>query len=190
MQVWEPLADAIIFRPSPNMGYVGKVFRPRCVTWHITQGSLSSALAWLTNPVSQASAHVVIGRAGEVFSLVPLREASWAGGRVCNPDRSNPIVAQTVGAGLNPNLVSYSIECVGLSSRGVGGSLTQLQAAALQRVTAYMCWRSTLTADRTHILGHYQWDSCDRPNCPGFSAAEWASWVARVDALCKLWRGW
>lgn len=187
---WSPLADEIIHRPSPNFGYGGLKPKYRAVTWHITDGTLESALAWLTNPVSDASAHIVIGRRGEVYNLVPLSQASWAQGRVCNPDLSNPVIRQTVERGINPNLVSYSIECAGYSRCGETGSLTGLQSAALQRVTAYLCWRSGLTADRTHIIGHYQWDSCDRPCCPGYSGAEWAVWIARTRALTELWRGW
>lgn len=190
MSVWAPLADEVVFRPSPNYGYGDAKPRWRAVTWHITEGSLDSTLAWLTNPASDASAHIVIGRDGALYNLVPLAEAAWAHGRVCRPDYKNPIVEQTVEAGINPNLVAYSIECVGQSSWGSGGSLTVPQALALQRVTAYLCWRSGLSADRTHILGHYQWDSCSRSGCPGFSTAEWAVWVARVKALTELWRGW
>lgn len=188
--VWEPLADDIQFAPSPNYGY-GDV-RPyfRAVTWHITQGGLEATLYWLRSPRSSASAHLVIARDGTIYSLVPLREAAWAQGGVNNPDRSNPIVQQTVDAGVNPNLRSYSIECVGYSTYGKGGALTELQAAALQRATAYLCWRSHLTCDRTHVLGHYQWDSVNRPNCPGFAEWEYALWVARAAELCKLWRGW
>lgn len=188
--VWEPLADDIQFAPSPNYGYGDALPYWRAVTWHISEGSLEATLAWLRNPISRASAHIVIGRAGEVYSLVPLREPAWAQGAVREPDRANPIVQQTVDAGVNPNLRSYSIECVGFSSYGKGGSLTVPQALALQRVTAYLCWRSHLSCDRTHVLGHYQWDSVSRFNCPGFAPWEWVLWVQRAAELCKLWRGW
>lgn len=188
--VWEPLADDIIFAPSSNYGYGAALPYFRAVTWHISDGTLSATLSWLRNPVSQASAHIVVGRAGEIYNLVPLREPAWAEGVVNEPDRTNPIVQQTVDASVNPNLRSYSIECVGYSSYGKGGSLTVDQALALQRVTAYLCWRSHLTCDRTHILGHYQWDSVDRPNCPGFAEWEYTLWIARAAELCKLWRGW
>lgn len=188
--VWEPLADQIYFAPSPNYGYDGRLPYWRAVTWHISEGSLDATLAWLRNPVSLASAHIVIGRNGEIYNLVPLKEPAWANGIVNNPDRKNPIVQQTVDAGVNPNLRTYSIECVGHSSYGRGGSLTVPQALALQRVTAYLCWRAHLTCDRTHVLGHYQWDSVNRPNCPGFAEWEYGLWIGRAAELCKLWRGW
>lgn len=190
MAEWLPLADHIIERGSPNSGYPGHTPTWRAVTWHIAEGTLESTLDWLCSPASQASAHVVIARDGAVYNLVPLTEAAWCQGHVCNPDRQNPIVDQTVRAGINPNLVSYSIECVGYSGWGRSGALTDPQAGALARVTAYLCLRSRLTVDRTHILGHYQWDGCSRGGCPGYSVAEWTAWVARARALSLLWRGW
>jgi len=188
--VWEPLADTIHFTPSPNFGYGDEPFIPRAVVWHISEGSLGATLGWLRNPASNASAHMVVARDGTLYNLVELRDAAWANGRIDGPDRSNPIVQQTVDSGVNPNLRTYSIECVGESSHWDGGSLTQVQAAALTRITAYLCWRSKLTCDRVHILGHYQWDSVTRSGCPGFSQLEWDKWIARANALCHLWRGW
>lgn len=187
---WPPLADNIIPYYSDNLGYDGKVPNWRAVTWHIADGTLEGTLSWLTSPVSQASAHVVIGRAGEIYNLVPLDEAAWAQGNRCNPDRHRAVIDQTDAAGVNPNLVSYSIECVGYSTYGKPGALTSPQLDALIRVTAYMCLRSHLTADKDHIFRHAQWDSCTRPNCPGYSVDEFNAWVARVRALTMLWRGW
>lgn len=187
---WPPLADHIEYVPSPNKGYGDVKPRWRAVTWHIAEGSLNGTIDWLCSPQSQASSHVVIGRNGEIFNLVPLGEAAWCQGRVDTPDLSNPIIRQTVAAKLNPNLVSFSIECVGYSTWGRGGSLTDPQRGALERVTAYLCYRAKLTADRVHILGHNQWDSRNRWGCPGFSPAEWGDMVARVAALTHLWRGW
>jgi N-acetyl-anhydromuramyl-L-alanine amidase AmpD len=186
----EPFIGTIVQRPSPNKGYGQD--RPwwRAVTWHISEGDLESTLSWLTAPISEASAHFVIARDGTIYQLVPTDQAAWAQGGVCNPDLANPIVEQTVTSKVNPNLRSYSIECVGYSGHGLAGSLTQNQAASLQRVTALLCFKAGISADRTHILGHYQWDSCTRPNCPGFASVEWDNWIARVRNLCLLWRGW
>lgn len=185
-----PYIGRIIQRPSPNYGYPGASPIWRAVTWHISQGSLESTLDWLCDPASDASAHYVIARDGEIYQLVDLENAAWAQGKVDKPDLGNPIVRQTVEAGVNPNLRSYSIECVGYSQYGHAGALTVDQALALQRVTAYLCWHGRLSADRTHILGHYQWDDVTRPYCPGYAPEEWIEWIARVRSLCLLWRGW
>src|SRR6185437_5940701 len=190
MSMWAPLADHIIDYPSPNYGYSGMDVLWRAVTWHIAEGTLDGTLSWLTSPASEASAHIVIARDGTIYNLVPLIKPAWAQGRMLMPDVSNPIVREVYDAGINPNRRSLSIECVGYSSWVKGGSLTQPQADALIRVTAYMCYRWKLSADRTHILGHYQWDSVTRSGCPGYSSEEWREWVGRVRALCLLWRGW
>ena len=187
---WYPLVDIIHYRPSPNHGYDGAKPRWRAVTWHIAEGSLDGTLSWLTSPQSQASAHVVIARDGTIYNLVDLDEPAWCQGLLCQADTRNPIVAQTSHSGINPNLVSYSIECVGYSDWGRPGALTEAQRDALVRVTAYLCYRSRLSANRTHVLGHYQWDSCTRAGCPGYSLGEWSEWIARVRNLCLLWRGW
>lgn len=190
MLQWSPLADPVVSYPSPNYGYPGKGVLWRAVTWHIAEGSLDGTLSWLTSAAGAASAHVVIARDGTIYNLVDLDQAAWCQGRMLAPDVSNPIIREVYDAGINPNRRSYSIECVGYSSWGKGGSLTQRQADALVGVTAYLCYRSKLSADRTHILGHYQWDSVTRAGCPGYSADEWSEWVGRVRALCLLWRGW
>lgn len=190
MTDWRPLADPIIEHPSPNYGYPGETVRWRAVTWHITEGALGGTLSWLCDPSSNASAHFVVARDGSIYHLVDLDQAAWAQGRAVMSDLSNPIIRQTVDAGINPNLRSYSIECVGLSSWGKGGSLTQPQSDALIRLTAFLCLRSKLTADRTHIIGHYQWDGVGRAGCPGFSFPEWQEWIGRVRALALFWRGW
>jgi len=176
--------------PSPNYGYDGQRPRWRAVTVHISQGPLEGTLGWLCNPQSQASAHLVVGRAGEIHQLVGLDEAAWCQGGVCKPDLTNPIVAHTVQINRNPNLVSYSVECVGFSRYGQSGALTSVQIDTLGWVLAYLCCRSHLSADRTHILGHYQWDGCTRADCPGFSAGEWEQLIATVANRCLFERGW
>lgn len=187
---WTSTVNGMVPRPSPNYGYGEAKPHWRAVTWHISEGTLDGTLSWLTSRASEASAHLVIARDGTIYRLVPFSEAAWAQGNVCMPDRRNPVIDQTVRAGINPNLVSYSIECVGMSGHGTPGSLTAPQEDALVRATAYFCVRSGLSSDRTHILGHYQWDSCTRQNCPGFAPLEWGDWVGRVHALTQFWRGW
>lgn len=70
----EPLA----YRPSPNRG--GKM-KPEYVIIHYTAGrSLEESVDWLTRREARASAHVVIGRRGEVVQLVPFDTVAWHAG--------------------------------------------------------------------------------------------------------------
>jgi N-acetyl-anhydromuramyl-L-alanine amidase AmpD len=175
---------------SPNYWSGPGKRRVRMVVWHISEGTAASALAWLTNPSSQASSNDVIDREGTVHNIVSGHHTPWTNGRLCRPNRTNVLVNAAVLVGVNPNWWSYTIECAGMSSDGAGGSLTGVQTAALILRTAQACYYNRLTADRVHIVGHYEFDACDRHRCPGFSAAEWSDWVEAVYQVCKSWRGW
>lgn len=74
------LADGkpVPFRASPN---VGGACRPRFLIMHFTAGGYSGAVSWLCDPEAKASAHLVIGEAGEVTQLVPFDRAAWHAGR-------------------------------------------------------------------------------------------------------------
>lgn len=176
-------------KPSPNRGYGGADYKPEAIVWHITAGSGASAVSWLTNPASNASANYVVLESGETVELVNpeagANGAAWANGDVQKPDLTNPLIAGWVKAGINPNLRVCSIEHAGQSSAGKGGSLTPAQIEATVRLTAWLCQRFGIAPDQDHILGHYQINDVTRHNCPGFSAAEWSSWVGRIAALVQ-----
>jgi N-acetylmuramoyl-L-alanine amidase len=55
---------------------------PICIVMHYTGGaSLSSSVSHLCNPHIRASAHLVIGRDGDVRQLVPFHTEAWHAGR-------------------------------------------------------------------------------------------------------------
>lgn len=176
-------------RPSPNRGYNGAAYRPETVVWHITAGSGASAVNWLTSPASGASSNYVIMENGEIVELVNpeagANGAAWANGDVQQPDLTNALIAGWVKAGINPNLRCVSIEHAGQTSNNKGGSLTAAQIAATIRLTAWLCQRFGIAPDQDHILGHYQINNVSRHYCPGFSPAEWSSWVGQIAALVK-----
>ncbi len=77
------ISDGIItgapFRNSPNKS--GRLI-PDTIVMHYTAGtSTSGAAKWLSNPQAKASAHVVIGRDGEIVQLVSFKEIAWHAGR-------------------------------------------------------------------------------------------------------------
>jgi N-acetyl-anhydromuramyl-L-alanine amidase AmpD len=171
--------------PSPNRGYPTGTHRVDAVIWHITQGT--NSLGWLTNPSSGASSNYLIARDGTIYELVPPTESAWANGRVCKPDvdHDQPLITQWLGEGVNFNQRTVSVEHEGWTSYGAGGSLTAAQVDATVRLTAWLCSRFGLPPDGQHIFGHYEIDSCDRPNCPGFSTREWATWRGQVAAILR-----
>ena len=69
----------VAYTQSPNMG---STISPIYLVVHYTAGrSFSSSVDWLTNPIAKASAHLVIGRAGEIEQLVPFNRKAWHAGR-------------------------------------------------------------------------------------------------------------
>jgi N-acetyl-anhydromuramyl-L-alanine amidase AmpD len=172
---------AVVSYPSPNQGGYMHPHDPRCVVWHITQGT--NSLGWLTNPKSGASSNYLIARNGTIYELVPPTVSAWANGAVQKPNLTNPVIAQALKEGRNLNTVSVSIEHEGFTSSNKGGSLTAAQVDATVRLTAWLCQHLGIKADQTHIIGHYEIDAVNRPYCPGFSAVEWNGWVNRVAAL-------
>ena len=67
------------FERSPNSG---DQLQHKYLSMHYTAGSSTeSAVNTLTNPEVKASAHLVIGRDGEVVQLVPFDRIAWHAGR-------------------------------------------------------------------------------------------------------------
>ncbi len=63
---------------SPN---IGGLVQPEYLVIHYTAGGTAEgAVSWLTNRVSQASAHLVIDRNGEITQLVPFDRIAWHAG--------------------------------------------------------------------------------------------------------------
>lgn len=66
------------FVASPN---VGGPLEPKYLVIHFTAGeSADSSVAWLTDEVARASAHLVIGRDGQIVQLVSFERVAWHAG--------------------------------------------------------------------------------------------------------------
>ena len=179
MAVLPPPIDTSQRSPNRN-GYSGRR-RVDAVVWHITQGN--NSLGWLCNPASKASSNYLVARDGHIFELVPPTDDAWANGAVCKPDTTVALIQQWEREGVNYNQRTVSIEHEGFTSYGQGGSLSPQQRDASIALTAWLCDRFGIAPDQDHILGHYEIDACNRPNCPGFSQQEWSAWVARVATI-------
>ncbi len=123
---------------------------------HITAGSADGALSWLCNPSSQASAHYLVTKAGQIFQLVNDEDTAWHAGIVNQPNW--PLYD-----GTNPNRYTIGIEHECLS----GGELTEAQYQATLELHRQLIAKFGISIDQDHIIGHYRIDSVNRPNCPG-----------------------
>jgi len=63
---------------TPN---TGGTIQPHYLVFHYTAGrSAQASVAWLTNPVAKASAHLVVGRDGTITQLAPFTTKTWHAG--------------------------------------------------------------------------------------------------------------
>lgn len=78
------------FRATPNKS---GVIKPQVLVMHDTAGRIedggASSVSWLCNPKARASAHIVMGRDGEIVQLAPFNIATWHAGASSYRGRSN-----------------------------------------------------------------------------------------------------
>jgi N-acetylmuramoyl-L-alanine amidase len=70
--------DKVTQRNTPNRG--GRL-AAQYLVFHYTAGSSAKSSAdWLCNPAAKASAHLVLGREGEIIQLAPFNVVTWHAG--------------------------------------------------------------------------------------------------------------
>lgn len=118
----------------------------------------------------QNSATFFVNRDGSVRQALgdPLHMAPWANGDVQQPDLGNPRIADAVRAGVNPNLRTLvAIENVAFDIAGTGDApITPAQEYADAAIIRYFHARAGIPVSRETVIGHYQINGTDRPNCP------------------------
>lgn len=108
----------LVQRSTPNQSSRNGV-RPNLIVWHETGGAYAGAVSWLRNPVSQASAHLVIREDGqEATQLVRLRWKAWTQGAY--------------------NSRGVGVEHANTTPQGYASD-HQLRVSA--RVFAWLCWK-------------------------------------------------
>ena len=74
--------DNISYKESPNTSGKFDANLPDTIVIHFTAGSSAQSSAkWLCNPQAKASAHVVVGKKGEIIQLVPFDTIAWHAGK-------------------------------------------------------------------------------------------------------------
>lgn len=169
----------IEFIESPNFGYPDHAHgrsgeRPLAIVLHIMQGHLNQCDAHFRNPASQVSANFAIGRGGEIHQYVREEDASWANGKVEQPNWS--LIDQK--PKVNPNLYTIAIEHDGYA--GDSEWTPEMIQADIALIT-YLCEKWDIPKDRDHIIGHERIDSVNRKFCPG-SKCPWDAIMAGIGA--------
>lgn len=76
------IRDDISYAFSPNIGGEFLADRPDTIIMHYTAGgSVESAVSHLIDPENEVSAHLVVGRGGEVVQMVPFNRIAWHAGK-------------------------------------------------------------------------------------------------------------
>ncbi len=118
---------------------------------HATDGgSLIGNVSWLAGDRSEASAHYVVSRDGQIVQLVPLHDIAWhSGNRAMNEH-------------------SIGIEHVGATDDPAGFTTAEYRASA--RLVAWLARRYRIPVDRRHIIGHAEVPDPFHPGALGGSA--------------------
>lgn len=141
---------------------------PICIVNHISAGSMGSMDNWFTTPNNKkSSAHFGVAKDGRIHQYVKIERMAWANGLAMDNLRAAtaPIVFDKK---INPNLYSVSIE-----HEGTDGDLTEAQFQASVWLHHYIreyvkqVWGFVIPFDSYHVIGHFQIDKINKPNCPG-----------------------
>jgi hypothetical protein len=91
------------------------------------------------------------------------RECAWANGITNKSDVGVDWLQQALKQGINPNLLTVSIEHEGYS----GQAMPEKQFQSTLKLHKFLIAQFNIPIDREHITGHYQYDDVNRHNCPG-----------------------
>jgi len=146
---------------------------PQIIVNHISEGSMSSMISWFTSPNNDvSSAHFGVSKTGKIYQFVAIEDCAWANGLTSGIENATAELVRQKGKSENPNWYSVSIEHEGVWSE-TKGALTPEQLEATKMLHLYIIeyvkqkYGHTIQPSRKTIIGHYEIDKKQRPNCPG-----------------------
>ena len=153
---------------SSRRGYI-----PQIIVNHISEGSMSSMINWFTSPNNNvSSAHFGVSKKGEIYQFVAIEDCAWANGLTSGIENATAEMVIKRGANVNPCWYSVSIEHEGIWAE-TKGKLTEAQLEATKRLHKYIIeyvkqkYGYTIQPSSKTIIGHFEIDKKQRPNCPG-----------------------
>ncbi|MBI3732726.1 MAG: N-acetylmuramoyl-L-alanine amidase [Chloroflexi bacterium] len=143
----------------------------KAVVLHIAAGPLTAVFPTFNNPSGASSAHFCIGKNGAIEQYVSINDTAfanglrWLNGQWLTPF-NKPVSPSWVGLTppINPNYYTVSIEHEGFPQDDWTPAMYEANDRLLQWIAA-RC-NVTYVPHRT-LIGHYEIDPLDRPNCPG-----------------------
>ena len=149
--------EEVSHQHSPNTSGTFGTGLPDTIVIHFTGGrSAASSANWLCDPKAKASAHVIIGKKGEIIQLVPFDTVAWHAGRSAWDGRS----------GLNHYSIGIELDNPG-----------RLE----QRAEGYYTWFGTRVADGLVTQATHRNEAV-----PTYWQAYTEAQVAVTEQLCDL----
>lgn len=154
------------WKPSPHFtpgvrqkpGSDRRAARPLIVL-HTMAGSLMGTLAHFQHPNTKVSSHYGVGKKGEIHQYVQETDGSWTNGRILKTSAKQILLRKG-----NPNRYTLTIEFEG---KDRGGAIDEPQYQAGLWLIRQIANRWNIPLTREYIIGHYEVDSINKPNCPG-----------------------
>lgn len=125
---------------------------------HVTEGSAGAVRSWFSNPASEASAHYMVLRNGDIDQFVADDDTAWHAGRVHRPTAA--IVKER--DGINPNAYSIGIEHEGSGKEEL---TPEQRASSIWLIRQLVIAHPKIVIDRRHIIGHREVYALK--TCPG-----------------------
>lgn len=169
---------AVEFYPAAERTLLTRNFtpggmQPKIIALHGTSG-LGDPFHWwnrVVAPGEAASADFWIPRAGpRIKQYVKLTDTSWSNGPLVKPDLSVPFLRWLVEYVKTHPGITGNTWTVSLEFEKAPGNKSGLTAWQITEGRALIKWLSdtfVIPLDRTHVLGHNQFDSVSRAGCPG-----------------------
>jgi N-acetyl-anhydromuramyl-L-alanine amidase AmpD len=158
--------------PAPAANYYSSNYPVKSVVNHGTalKPDAVSSLAYLTSKASNVSANYLIEKDGTIYELLnPLAGLrSWANGIIENPDPGLDWLELCIKNGINPNLVTVSIEHEAYDTdMRYGVKMPPAQAQASVMLNAWLCQEYGIKDLDQGVIGHNQITGIQRAGCPG-----------------------
>jgi N-acetyl-anhydromuramyl-L-alanine amidase AmpD len=143
----------------------------KAVVMHIAAGSMAGVFPTFNDPNRLASAHFCIGKDGTIEQYVSIDDTAYGVGmRYANGQWYNPrgVLAKPSWMGmqppLNPNLYTISVEHEGQPEDQWTPQMYDANTRLLQWIAKQI---NVMYVPRQTLIGHFEIDPIDRPNCPG-----------------------
>lgn len=174
MDITKWARDNIIWSGNKNTNKSDRRGRtPLAIVNHIVEGTAQSCISWFTSPNNNGSStHFLVGKDGRVYQFVAIEDNAWGNGIALSaiPQATSNLVKSRPND--NPNWYSVSIEHEGRHAE-TQGELTSKQLASTIMLHSYIInyvkekYKTTIPANRAHIIGHNEISPREKPNCPG-----------------------